>query len=165
MKILVISALIFAAFGVSADVQAQQLGLYVVPPSTNTGDREAIVITYTGLEDRQVQLFELSVPATSEAACLATTDFTAATPIPADRTSQTFGERKKVVIAFTKTERYARCHVIVGRSGVNLDDFNVIRANFGRAGLFDPQLSDADRTETNRVQSAGHIFRLEKHFN
>ena len=124
-----------------------------------------MVISYTGLEDSEITLFEAVLPATTEAGCLATKEFTNLVPIPPDRTYQTFGEGKKVVIAFTKTDNYGRCHAIVGRNGVNLDDFNMVRSNFGTTYFNeDTKAKGEGAIDAGRTRSAGPKFRLTRHY-
>jgi hypothetical protein len=163
MKYAILFAVIFGIFASVSEAGAQELGLNVVPASPSTDGREALVMTYTKLVDTEVQLFEADLPATTQAACLASRDFTGAVPIPPDRVRQIYGEGRKVVIVFTKSSGVGPCSVIVGRNGVNLDDFNVIRANFGQSGLleFPVEKTDADG---DGLRQTGHVFRLERHF-
>jgi hypothetical protein len=51
----------------------------------------------------------------------------------------------------------------VGRNGVNLDDFNVIRANFGQTGLLEIPSEKKD-DESDGLRQTGHVFKLERHF-
>ena len=163
MKYTIFFAFIFGIFASVSEAGAQELGLNVVPASPGTGGIEALVITYTKPEDSDVQLFEADLPATTQAACLATRDFTGAVPIPPDRVRQMYGEGKKVIIVFAKTSAVGPCSVIVGRNGVNLDDFNVIRANFGQSGLLEFPIEKTD-AESDGLRKAGPVFRLERHF-
>ena len=163
MKYAIFFAVIFGIFAGISETGAQELGFNVVPASPTTGGREAVVITYTQLVDTEVQLFEADLPATTRAACLASRDFTSAVPIPPDRVSQISGEGKKAVIVFTKSSAVGPCSVIVGRSGVNLDDFNVIRANFGQTGLLEIPSEKTD-AESDGLMQKEPVFRLVRHF-
>ena len=161
-----LAILFFVTIGIvtsSAAVNAQTLGLNVIPPSANTGDREAVVISYSELEDSEVALFEAVLPATTEAGCLASNAFTSLVPIPADRTHQTFGQGKKVVIVFTKSSHYGACHVIVGRSGTTLSDFNTVRANFGSTRLFEIPNEKAEDRDANSTAQMSPKFHLIRH--
>lgn len=163
MKYAILFAVIFGIFASVSEAGAQELGLNVVPASPSTDGREALVMTYTKLVDTEVQLFEADLPATTQAACLASRDFTGAVPIPPDRVRQIYGEGKKVVIVFTKSSGVSPCSVILGRSGVNLDDFNVIRANFGQSGLLEIPVEKTD-AESDSLRQTGPVFRLERHY-
>jgi hypothetical protein len=149
MKFLFIFAIIMGAFAIT--VPAQELGLEIVPAAESPARRDTMVITYTELEDRPVQFYEAALPADSEGGCFASRDFTGAQPIPPDRVSQTFGEGKKVVIVFIKTDRRGPCNVIFGRT-VSSGLVDVAVWSFG---------SDS---EANPTRSAGHRFSLERHF-
>lgn len=163
MKYAIFFAVIFGVSASFSEAGAQELGLNVVPASPSTGGREAVVLTYTRAEATEVQLFEADLPTATQAACLASRDFSGAVPIPPDRVSQIYGEGKKVIIVFAKSSGVGPCSVIVGRRGANLDDFNIIRANYGQSGLMEFPGEKAD-AESDGLRQTGPVFRLERHF-
>ena len=156
MKYAIFIAMTLGVFAFGAETNAQTLGLNVVPASQRTDGWEKIAVTYSAPEDAPVQLYEAVLPATTQAQCLAATDFSSAVPIPAARMQQLWGEGKKVVIVFTKTSSYGACSVILGRSGVDLNDFNVVRANFGQTYFAG--------SEDDARPGTGPVFSLERHF-
>jgi hypothetical protein len=162
MKYAILFTLIIGTFATTS--MAQELGWELVPASESPVGKETLVITYTQLEDSTVQLYEASLPATTQAACLASRDFTSGVPIPPDRVSQFYSGGKKVVIAFVKTERVGPCSVIFGRSGTNLNDFNFVRANFGAEGLAETSIQKTDEPKSVDLRSRGHVFKLTRHF-
>lgn len=164
MKYALFIAITIGVFAYGAEMNAQTLGLNVVPASQRTDGWEKVAITYSAPEDAPVQLYEAVLPAATQAQCLAATDFSGAVPIPAARMQQLWGEGKKVVIVFAKSSSYGACSVILGRGSVVLSDFNVIRANFGRTYFAGSEDDKAPESQDGAQPGAGPVFSLTRHF-
>ena len=110
-------------------------GLEILPGAS--GDIDTVLISYTGLEDGDLQFFEAVIPASTREGCLASSDFSGAVPRGPDRARSTYDPESGTQIMVwnnVTNSRTPSCRVLVVRSSVNASDYNVWRANYGQTG-------------------------------
>ena len=150
-----IGILVFA--GISMGQQLPTVPAYsmVIDPRPVSG--EAVVqVRVPANPSRPLLLFEAVLPATSEAACLASRDFSSAYPASPDRASLIYDGTTNSYNVRWAPVREGSCRVLLVMDGdgqVDAGDYAIWRTNFGStAGRFDGEQDKNDaRTGDSRV--------------
>jgi hypothetical protein len=168
-RTIIFSALIgiFVFAGISMGQQPPTVPAYrmVIDPRPASG--EAIVqVRVPAIPDRPLLLFEAVLPASSEAACLASRDFSTAYPASPDRASLVYDGTTNTYNVRWMPAREGSCRVLLVTDGdgqVNAGDYVIWRQNFGStAGRLDGEQDKDDvlgsRTGSRSTARVGDRF-------
>jgi hypothetical protein len=154
---------ILAVTGISQSLPSVPVYSIVVDRRSDLSEINNVVIQYTGLENPNLLIFEAVLPAPTQAACLASRDFSDAVPVGPDRAALTYdAETSKYRLQWSRLDTDARvnCRVLIVRSEIGVGDLAVWQSNYGQTALFEDVLvngklssSDAAARPVTRVGS------------
>jgi len=131
MKHIILFSAFIIVLTLAGTSNAQTTGMFrlTFAGSTTASGTHTGTIKFTGLENPNIRLLEAVIPATSEAACFASTDFPNAVPIGPDRATVSYDYATGMykVIWINQGEIPNTCRVLIGDGDIDGHDFLIWR--------------------------------------
>src|SRR5687767_15122482 len=107
-----------------------------------------------------MQVFEAVIPATTEAACFASMDFSAARPVGPDRASVTYDPAtSSYTLKWTGVkDRRDSCRVLLVGQSIGVSDLAMWQANYGTGGFAEYQIPHDDASRVGKSSCALMLF-------
>ena len=166
MKIKIVFAAlvgIFGMVGISSAQSGARISKIVIDNYNPATDEQIVQVKLPATHDRPIVIFEAVLPASSEGACLASTDFSAAQPVGTDRASIAYDAATNSHVIKWRVKEASRegCRVLIASDGqVDAADYLVWRSAFGNTQpLFEGETEKSDSSNARtRVTSLQVTF-------